>query len=154
MTPAYPLTIYFDASCRLCNNEMQNIKIHDSLNLLVLVDCSAPDFDDTPFQALGITKTAMMNRLHAVDTNDQWLIGVAAFEVIYLTVGMAAIAKLWGGRFTKPLAERLYPWIVKHRYSLSKIGLPELFALWARHAAKKAERHSRTCSEDNCNPTE
>lgn len=150
MNAIYPLTIYFDASCRLCNSEMQNIKLHDDRNQLILIDCSAPEFDDTPFHAEGITKTLMMNRLHAQDTNGKWLVGVDAFEVIYRTVDMASIAKLWGGRFTKPLAEKMYPWVVKHRYTLSKIGLPELFGLWSKYAARKADERSRQCNEGNC----
>jgi hypothetical protein len=73
---------------------MQNIKLHDADNQLILIDCSAPEFDDAEFNALGITRELMMNRLHAQDANGQWLVGVAAFEVIYQTVGMASIAKL------------------------------------------------------------
>jgi predicted DCC family thiol-disulfide oxidoreductase YuxK len=119
----------------MCNSEMQNIKLHDEHKHLILIDCSDDSFDDSPFQAEGVTKTIMMNRLHAQDANGQWLVGVDAFEVIYQAVGMASIAKLWGGRFTKPLAEKLYPWVVKHLYTLSKIGLPELFGLWSRYAA-------------------
>jgi predicted DCC family thiol-disulfide oxidoreductase YuxK len=153
MNAVYPLTIYFDASCGLCNSEMQNIKIHDHNNQLVLIDCSVKDFDDSPFHGEGITKNLMMNRLHAQDANGDWLVGVEAFEVIYRTVGMASIAKLWGGRFTKPLAVKLYPWVVKHRYTLSKIGLPELFGLWSRHTARKAEKRSRLCSEGRCSIT-
>jgi hypothetical protein len=57
---------------------------------------------------------------------------------------------LWGNRFTKPLAEKLYPWVVKHRYTLSKIGLPELFGLWSKYAARKADKRSRNCAEDRC----
>ena len=41
MNTTYPLTIYFDASCALCNSEMQNIKLHDTDDLLLLVDCSS-----------------------------------------------------------------------------------------------------------------
>ncbi len=151
MTTAYPLTIYFDASCRLCNSEMQNIKRHDSANQLILIDCSAPDFDDAVCKVNNISQTAMMNRLHAQDANGQWLIGVAAFEVIYQTIGIPFLAKLWGSRLTRPWAERLYPWVAEHRYILSKIGLPELFALWGKYAAKKAEKRSRLCSEGRCN---
>ena len=150
MNTIYPLTIYFDASCRLCNSEMQNIKLHDTNNQLILIDCSTPTFNETPFHAEGITKILMMNRLHAQDANGKWLVGVDAFEVIYRTVGMASIATLWGGRFTKPLAKKMYPWVVKHRYALSKIGLPELFGLWSKHTARKAEKRSRLCSEGRC----
>lgn len=150
MDTSYPLTIYYDASCRLCNSEMQNIKLHDTNNQLILIDCSAPEFNDTEFHQLGITRNLMMNRLHAQDTNGKWLVGVAAFEVIYHTVGMASIAKLWGSPITRPWAERLYPWVVKHRYTLSRIGLPELFGLWSKYAARKAEKRSRLCSEGRC----
>ncbi len=150
MNTTYPLTIYYDASCRLCNSEMQNIKLHDTNKQLTFIDCSDDGFDDSPFQAEGITKTLMMNRLHAQDTSGKWLVGVAAFEVIYQTVGMASIAKLWGGRLTKPLAEKLYPWVVKHRYTLSKIGLPEMFGLWSKYAARKADKRSQLCSEGRC----
>lgn len=150
MNTSYPLTIYFDASCRLCNSEMQNIKIHDHEDKLILIDCSAPEFDDAPFKKEGINRMLMMNRLHAQDSKGNWLVGVEAFEVIYQTVGMASIAKLWGSRFTKPLAVKLYPWVVEHRYMLSKIGLSELFGLWSKHAARKAEKRSRLCSEGRC----
>ena len=68
MSTIYPLTIYFDASCRLCNSEMQNIKIHDHEDKLILIDCSASEFDDTPFKKEGINRTLMMNRLHAQDS--------------------------------------------------------------------------------------
>jgi predicted DCC family thiol-disulfide oxidoreductase YuxK len=150
MNPTFPLSIYFDASCRLCNSEMQNIKIHDTANRLTLIDCSAPDFDDRPFHTQGITRDAMMNCLHAQDADGQWLKGVAAFEVIYRAVGMASIARLWGHPLTRPLAERAYPWVVKHRYVLSALGLHKLFNLWSRRAARKANQRSRHCAEGRC----
>lgn len=154
MDIAYPLIIYFDASCRLCNSEMQNIRAHDTQNQLILIDCSAEDFDDTVCKVNNIRVIAMMNRLHVQDANGQWLIGVAAFELIYQTVGMTFIAKLWGSSITRPLAERLYPWVVKHRYIFSAIGLPELISLWSGHAARRADKASRTCSEGRCSAKE
>jgi predicted DCC family thiol-disulfide oxidoreductase YuxK len=150
MNPAYPLTIYFDASCALCNSEMQNIKLHDTGNALLLIDCSAPDFDDRPFHAEGITRDTMMNCLHAQDANGQWIKGVAAFEVIYRSVGMASIATLWGHPLTRPLAERAYPWVVKHRHALSALGLHKLFNLWSKRAARQANQRSQMCREGRC----
>jgi predicted DCC family thiol-disulfide oxidoreductase YuxK len=150
MNTTYPLTIYFDASCRLCNSEMQNIKIHDVDNQLILIDCSAPEFDEAKFKVIGLTRKQMMNKMHAQDAEGKWVIGVAAFEVIYQTVGMAFVAKMWGGSLTRPLAERLYPWVVKHRYILSQVGLPKLFEFLGKRAARKAEQRSRLCSEGRC----
>ena len=150
METRFPLTIYFDASCALCNSEMQNIKLRDSDNALNLIDCSSPDFDDSPFQAEGITREAMMNCLHAQDAHGTWLKGVAAFEVIYRTVGMDSIAKFWGHPLTRPLAERAYPWVVRHRHFLSALGLHKLFGLWSRQAARLSNRRSQACKDGRC----
>jgi predicted DCC family thiol-disulfide oxidoreductase YuxK len=150
MVSAYPISVYFDASCALCNSEMQNIRQHDAENRLRLIDCSAPDFDDRAFQTEGISRDTLMNCLHARDANGNWLKGVAAFEVIYRTVGMASIARLWGHPLTRPIAERAYPWVVKHRRFLSALGLHELFDWWSKKAARQANLRSRTCSEGRC----
>lgn len=150
MSTATPLTIYFDTSCALCNSEMQNIKLHDFEDALILVDCSAPDFDDGPFLAEGITRDVMMNCLHARDANGAWLKGVAAFEVIYRIAGMATIARLWGHPLTRPLAERAYPWVVRHRHFLSALGLHHVFALWSKHTARHANSLSGKCSAGHC----
>jgi predicted DCC family thiol-disulfide oxidoreductase YuxK len=147
MNMAYPLTIYFDASCRLCNSEMQNIKLHDTESQLVLIDCSAVDFDDTVCKINNIGQTAMMNRLHAQDANGQWLIGVTAFEVIYQTIGMHSVAKLWRLPITRTW---LCPLIAKHRQTLSRLGAPQMFDLLLRYMARQAEKRNRLCSEGNC----
>ena len=153
MKEANQLTIYFDASCKLCDSEMQNIKSRDIEDRLTLIDCSAPEFDDRPFLVEGITRELMMNCLHARNGQGEWIKGVAAIEVIYRSVGMASIAKLWGHPLTRPLAERAYPWVVRHRYFLSRIGLHKLFNVWSRYAAHRAEKRSRQCREGNCSIT-
>ena len=150
MSTVFPLTVYFDASCALCSSEMQTIKLNDIENLLVLVDCSASNFDDRPYLKDGITRDAMMRCLHAQDAQGQWLKGVAAFEVIYQAVGMTAIARLWGHPLVRPLAERTYPWVVRHRYMLSALGLHKLFNLWSRRVARKANLRTQACREGRC----
>lgn len=145
------LTVYFDASCRLCNSEMQNIKLHDPNNHIHLIDCSSPDFDDTQFKAIGISREDMMNCLHLQTPDGQWLKGVSAFELLYRSVGLDTIARLWGHPWLKPINERLYPWVVRHRYILSKLGLPALFTWWGKRAAKRAEQRSRLCRDNRCN---
>jgi predicted DCC family thiol-disulfide oxidoreductase YuxK len=147
MTPIYPLTIYFDASCRLCSSEMQNIQRHDVNNQLILIDCSAPDFDTRVCTINNINLADMMNRLHVQDTNNQWFIGVSAFEVIYQTVGMHSVAKIWCLPITRIW---LYPFIAKHRQTLSKLGLAQLFELFVRYMARRAEKRSRLCNQGRC----
>lgn len=150
MNEQYPLTVYFDASCRLCHNEMQNIKIHDTGQQLHLVDCSAANFDDTPYRKDGITRETMMACLHVCNKQGEWIKGVPAFELLYRTTGMTAMASLWGGRFTRPLAERAYPWVARHRMAVSWTGLPLLFKLWGKCAARRAYKRSRQCHDGQC----
>lgn len=150
MNQQYPLTIYFDASCRLCNSEIQTIKLHDMEGNLILVDCSAADFDERPFMVEGITREAMMDRLHVRDSHGAWFKGVASFELIYRTVGLSGIANFWGGRYTRPLAELLYPWIARHRQALSRTGLHLIYAAWGKCEARRAYKRSRKCHEGKC----
>lgn len=147
---ALQLTVYFDASCSLCNSEMQTIKLHDTAQQLNLVDCSSPDFDDAPFQAKGITRAAMMACLHVRNSAGEWIKGVPAFELLYQTVGMPLFAWLWGSRYTRPLTERLYPWVARHRQAFSWTGLPVLFKLWGKCAARRANQRSRSCHAGKC----
>lgn len=150
MSEQYPLTVFFDASCSLCDSEMQTIKLHDLEQRLVLIDCSAVDFDDAPFATDGVTREAMMNRLHVRDQQGAWIKGVAAFELIYRTVGMSAFADLWGSRMTRPIMEHLYPWVARHRQLLSLTGLPVLFTLLGKYEARRAYRRSQRCNDGQC----
>lgn len=150
MNEQYPLTVYFDASCALCNSEMQNIKTHDSRQQLILVDCSATGFDDTPYRSDGVTRQAMMECLHVRNSHGEWVKGVPAFELLYRTAGMPLLASLWGGKFTRPLAERVYPWVARHRRVISWTGLPILFMLCGKCEARRASRRGRQCHEGKC----
>lgn len=144
------LTVYFDASCALCKREMAVIRLHDVAQRLTMVDCSADDFDDTPFQSAGITRADMMTCLHLRNADDAWIKGVDAFALLYRTVDMNAMATLWGGKWTRPLTERLYPWVARHRQVLTWTGLPLLFVLWEKCAARRALRRSQSCQDGAC----
>lgn len=150
MIGQYPLTVFFDESCSLCNSEIQNIKIRDTGQRLHLVDCSYISFDDSPYRAEGITREAMMNLLHVRSSNGEWIIGVSAFELLYRTVGMPFLANFWGGRYTRPLTERVYPWIARHRQIISCTGLPIFFKLWGKCEARRALKRSQQCSKGQC----
>lgn len=142
-----PLTVYFDASCPMCHSEMLNIKAHDTRGHLHLVDCSAPEFDASPFHHEGVTLTDMMNRIHVRDRQGAWIKGAPAMELIYRTAGMQRMARLWESH---ALLGRIYPWIARNRYALSLTGLPWVFALWARYAAWRAVRRTRKCRDGRC----
>ncbi len=144
------LTVYFDASCQLCSAEIMNLKRLDKHQQLHLVDCSAADFDARPFAQENITREDMMTNLHVKDGRGQWYKGVDAFAVLYRIAGLPLIAKFWNSPLTKPLTTRLYPWVVRHRYLLSKIGVTRLFEYWGKAIANRAHRRSQGCQNNQC----
>ncbi|MDD5056790.1 MAG: DUF393 domain-containing protein [Sideroxydans sp.] len=150
MNEQYPLTVYFDASCGLCHSEMMAIKIHDSGQRLILVDCSSAAFDDTPFATDGVTREAMMNCLHVRNRRGEWIKGVDAFELIYRSMDMTVVALFWGGRYSRPLMQRVYPWIARHRHALSCTGLHIVFDIWGALAARRSFKRSQLCREGRC----
>jgi predicted DCC family thiol-disulfide oxidoreductase YuxK len=126
---AMPLTVYFDASCELCAGEIGMLAAGDRHGHLRLVDCSAPDFDDREFDADGVTREAMMTAIHARDAHGCWYRGVDVFALAYAASGLRGIARFWASARLRPLFERGYPWVARHRRQLSRMGLPRLFNL-------------------------
>jgi len=124
----YPLTVFYDASCPLCANEMRALKSRDRDGRLTLVDCSAPEFDAGAL-GLPVARAALMERIHARDGDGRWLTGVDVFEAVYRAAGLTNAARLWGSRTLRPLLASLYPWVARNRQRLSELGLSGLLRL-------------------------
>ncbi|HOZ06283.1 MAG TPA: DUF393 domain-containing protein [Arenimonas sp.] len=150
MNIAYPLRIYYDASCPLCRTEMHTLKRYDIKQRLELVDCSPEDFSDEFSVNAGYQRAEMMKLIHARDAQGQWLIGVAVFEAAYGATGIIGMEKIWANRFLRPLWDRIYPWIADNRMFLSKLGLTKMFGVIVNRAAKKAAAKSQACANDMC----
>jgi predicted DCC family thiol-disulfide oxidoreductase YuxK len=144
-TLTYPLTVYYDASCPLCRTEMEALKARDCDDRLRLVDCSAAAFDAGTVAAQGVTRTMMMERIHARDVAGRWLVGLDVFAAVYGATGFPRLARLYGSRPLRPWLDRAYPWIAAHRYALSRFGLPRLFHLLARRT-RPPSTASRDCA--------
>lgn len=141
--PAYPLTVFYDASCPLCATEMHALRERDKRGRLLLVDCSARTFDDAPLIGDGLRRADLMARMHARDSRGHWYVALDAFEAIYRAAGLDRAASLWGSPALRPLFDRIYPWIARNRQWLSKLGMHIL----VRHAlsATLANRQPGSC---------
>jgi predicted DCC family thiol-disulfide oxidoreductase YuxK len=135
-----PLTVYYDKSCPLCATEMQALRELDWRGRLKLVDCSAPEFDDRGTAEEGVTREAMMTRLHARDPQGRWLTGLDAFEAVYASAGLSAAARFWGSRALRPVLGRLYPLFARYRQPLSRLGLHHVVGAMLRAASLGSRR--------------
>lgn len=152
MTPAavFPLTIYYDARCPLCRAEMHALRDHDDAQRLHLVDCSPADFDDAEVRRAGFSVRALMDLIHARDAEGRWFIGMDVFVLAYDAVGIGEMARLWAHPRLRPLWDRLYPWIARHRMGLSRLGFTAAFDAFVRWMARRAQARAQACQDGRC----
>jgi predicted DCC family thiol-disulfide oxidoreductase YuxK len=145
------LTAYYDGQCGLCRAEMGEIRAMDEQGDIELVDCSAPDFADEAVHRAGFTRADLMGALHVRDVLGDWHRGVDAIALLYATVGAPWLAHAWAHPLTRPITRRLYPWVVAHRHTLSRLGLdmvaPRVLHLFAR---RHQQRHVPHCVHGSC----
>ena len=129
------LTAYYDGSCGLCSAEMAALRELDHDDAIAFIDCASPTFDDGACRAEGITRAAMLNALHVRDILGDWHRGVDAIALLYATAGAPRLARLWAHPLTRPFARWFYPLVVRHRHTLSGLGLqfvsPRVLRLFA-----------------------
>jgi predicted DCC family thiol-disulfide oxidoreductase YuxK len=155
----WPLTVYFDGSCRLCRSEIDNLAARDTHNRLQLIDCS-----DAAFNARGLphTREEMMNAIHARDASGTWVRGVDVFIACYAAADLGFISRALAHPGVKPKMAALYPWVARNRFWLSKLGIDHIMNGFAARARRQRARHaasatealeqSRACVAGECEP--
>lgn len=146
----YPVVLYFDASCPLCRKELTALKAHDRQDRLLLRDCSAVDFHDEAVERAGLTRADLMRAIHARDQTDRWFVGIDVFVLAYRAGGIEWLAKLWAHPRLRPLWDRLYPWVARHRMALSRLGVNAAFDFLLRRLATRAKRRAQGCDNQHC----
>lgn len=143
MSATYPITIYYDSNCPLCNQEMSKLKEHDLDGKLILVDCSAEDF---VAPAGAPAKEKMMQLLHVLTADGLWVVGVPAFRLAYAGVGFSFVVNWLDKPHVMRLMNRLYPLIARNRYLI-----PGWMAqIWFNWLAKQAAQRSQSCANGQC----
>ena len=150
MTATWPLTIYYDASCPLCREEMHALKAHDAADSLRLVDASPQGFADPELTTAGIAQADLMRLIHARDASGRWFVGVDVFELAYGAAGLRGMARLWANPRLRPLWNGLYPWVARLRQPLSWLRLNRAYGWLVRRAAARAQARAGTCATGRC----
>lgn len=135
---AYPLTVYYDASCPLCKAEIESLKAMDEQGCLELKDCSGAGFCDADAEQDSISQPSMMRAMHVRDADGNWHQGIDSFIAVYRAVGMERVARMYSNPKLRPLWDRLYPWVARNRQWLSKFGLHRPFAWLIRRGGHHA----------------
>jgi predicted DCC family thiol-disulfide oxidoreductase YuxK len=142
----YPLTLYFDGACALCNAEMENLRIRDNEARLRFVNIAALGFDPT---TTGASWDELMSTLHARTADGRLLRGVDAIRAAYTAVGFGAVMAALGHPLLARLAEHTYPWVARNRNRLPRRLVQLVVERAARRAAKLAA-HQRCTPDGVC----
>lgn len=130
----FPLTIYYESACALCNAEMSNLKLRNSHGRLVFVDVSAPGFSDLP---PGTGLAELLTLIHARQADGEIIKGVDVFRQAYSAVGLGWVTRLLQAPLLGRLADGVYPWIARHRHQQPRV-MTWIFEIAARRAAQRA----------------
>lgn len=134
-THHYPLTLYFDAACPVCNLEMDNLKARNTEGRLRFVDISDAAFDPAP---LGVSLQALNGLLHAQRPDGSLVIGVEVFRLAYAAVGLGRWAAPTQWRWVAPWIEQAYAMFARNRYGFSRATMPLLQWLRRHRAQRRA----------------
>jgi len=148
--PCFPLTIFYDRSCPLCAKELHALIDFDRDDRLRLIDCSPPGFHSEAAAAAGVSAFDLMHQIHARDAAGRWYRGVDVFIMAYRAAGIEAVARLWAHPRLRPLWDRLYLWVARHRMILSRLHLNAAFGWLVRRAARRAEQRISECGNGTC----
>lgn len=142
----YPLTIYYDASCPLCNAEMSNLMLRNHRNLLRFVDISSTP-NESPLP--GIAWEDMMRLIHAQTTDGRVLVGVSVFRLAYEAVGLGWVTRATTWPLIAQMADHLYPLVATNRHRIPRRLVSFLFEGLIRRAAQQAAKQAH-CQNGQC----
>lgn len=134
-TKIYPLTLYYESACALCRSEMTNLILRNREGRLRFVDVSDPGFDTPP---PGTTKRDLLEAMHAMRADGAVIKGVEVFRLAYRAVGLDWVASGLGWPPLRTIADRMYPWVARHRHRFPRWLSYVLFETAIRRAARRA----------------
>lgn len=110
------LTIFYDSACPLCSNEMAQLKKHDRLHKIHLVDLNSADLL-TRYPNLDIEKANTI--LHGLTSDGKMLLGLDVTAMAWGLTGKHCWVKLLRLPLIKPVADKAYLAFAKNRYNIS-----------------------------------
>ena len=140
----YPLTLYYDGLCPVCNLEMDNLKARNEQGLLRFVDISVPFFDPTP---LGVSLQSLNELIHAKRPAGSLVVGVEVFRLAYSAVGLGRWFAPTALPVLKPLADAAYAVFARNRYGFSRAAMPALEWLRRMRSARRAAAWERAAQQ-------
>ena len=145
----FPLTLYYDASCRFCNAEMTNLMLRNDHGRLIFIDANSGDLSAAP-----APHAELMRAIHGVGADGTVYTGVDCLTRAYLGIGWAWVPQLINLPGLRHVAHALYPVVARHRHRLPQAPVAWVFEMAlrraAQHHARQAAARSAACANGAC----
>jgi predicted DCC family thiol-disulfide oxidoreductase YuxK len=113
---SYPLTIFFDGACPICDREIALMRRLNRRRRLVFCDFSRPDYDTA---SINISPAELGRVIHARWANGNVITGVEVFRAMWDAVGLGVLARLSRLSLVEPLVLNTYAWFARNRLWLT-----------------------------------
>ena len=114
-------TIFYDADCPLCQREMARTRAANRSGSLALLPVQG---NEPLLKAHNISRDAALTLIHALHADGTVLRGMPALRLMYRECEGRRLHRIWNWPLLRPLADRFYPLLARHRYRLSRWLLP------------------------------
>ena len=104
----YPLTVFFDGACPICDREIALMKRLDRRRQLEFCDFSS-----------GFTAADLGTVIHARWADGSVITGVEVFRAMWEAIGLGVLARLSRLSLVEPLVLRTYAWFARNRLRLT-----------------------------------
>ena len=113
---AYPLTVFFDGACPICDREIVLMKRLDRHRRLEFCDFSAQEYDAA---SSGFAAADLGAVIHARWADGSVITGVEVFRAMWEAVGLGFLARLSRLSLVEPLVLKAYAWFARNRMRLT-----------------------------------
>ncbi len=113
---SYPLTVFFDGACPICDREIAFMRRLDKRLLLIFCDFSRPNYDPT---SIDISPIELGRIIHARWSDGTIITGVDVFRAMWEAVGLGFLVRLTRFSLVEPLVVKAYAWFARNRLRLT-----------------------------------
>ena len=113
---SYPLTVFFDGACPICDREIALMKWLDRRRRLEFCDFSSQEYNAA---SSGFAAEDLGTVIHARWSEGSIITGVEVFRAMWEAVGLGFLARLSRLSLVEPLVLTAYAWFARNRLRLT-----------------------------------
>ena len=116
MTDHWEIEAFYDGACPLCTREVAFVRRRDRERRIRFTDFTADGFDPA---AIGVTREALMARMHGRLPDGTLVAGVEVFRRMYAAIGWSRLVAISRWPVVRTLCDRIYALFARHRLRIT-----------------------------------